>query len=62
MFLTLQIVSTALVGRDCSCANRLLNQALFAQEDVEGYYLVRPDSFIIAAAVGCRGQIASMTE
>jgi hypothetical protein len=30
----------------------LLNQALIAQEDVEGYFVIRRVSFIIAAAVG----------
>jgi hypothetical protein len=30
----------------------LLNQAIIAQEDVEGYFVIRRVSFIIAAAVG----------
>jgi hypothetical protein len=30
----------------------LLNQAIIAQEDVEGYFVLRRVSFIIAAAVG----------
>jgi hypothetical protein len=30
----------------------LLNQAIIAQEDVEGYFVMRRVSFIIAAAVG----------
>ena len=30
----------------------LLNQAVIAQEDVEGYFVLRRVSFIIAAAVG----------
>jgi hypothetical protein len=30
----------------------LLNQAIIAQEDVEGYFVMRRVSFILAAAVG----------
>ncbi len=30
----------------------LLNQAIIAREDVEGYFVLRRVSFIIAAAVG----------
>eukprot|EP00884_Botryococcus_braunii_P002467 jgi/Botrbrau1/12220/Bobra.0197s0013.1 len=36
----------------CRRLQGLLNQAIIAQEDVEGYFVIRRVSFIIAAAVG----------
>eukprot|EP00884_Botryococcus_braunii_P019961 jgi/Botrbrau1/6649/Bobra.104_2s0036.1 len=47
---------TKLPEMPCTPLNRrlqgLLNQAIIAQEDVEGYFVIRRVSFIIAAAVG----------